>query len=483
MFPGFALDDFEPYLPERATSNVYNRQRLAVKEKLLEIAQAAAGAVRAACPDLESAASDHAPTLRNGKRVESQWSYFWRGPERRASVAEVIEGSRGVAELLADPPPWWRHAVLAATVAPDGFGVALRISGQALLDAANLRALLATTAGRDRLLAALHELPEPFVFAVPGEAPVPADAVTPATLEAFLAAFPEAGTAWFEVRRSWSRPEAAAAGSGLLRQAADDLGRLAPLYAAAAWTPDNDYVGFDELLERVRVERAHEEEEHEGAQRAFSEKRAETQAAARDRLDRMFADRPPEGTRAGVREIALPSLPAWAPVGRRRRDDSAERPATERPERPAVERPAAAEMPAPPPAESRPVEPERPAAGPPPAAPRPRPAAEPPRGRDRGTGSESGPRRPPRGAPPSRPALPLVPPVTADPATGLTPGSLVRFRDGSLRGRVGTLFEINARGEARVMLGLFTTRVPADQLAEVRRRPRDESRELPRSDG
>ncbi|NMC72682.1 MAG: hypothetical protein GYA57_21875, partial [Myxococcales bacterium] len=55
-------------------------------------------------------------------------------------------------------------------------------------------------------------------------------------------------------------------------------------------------------------------------------------------------------------------------------------------------------------------------------------------------------------------------------AGGIAPGSLVRFRDGSLRGRVGTLFEVNARGEARVMLGLFTTRVPVEQLAEVRRR-------------
>ena len=463
MFPGFALDDFDPYLPERATSNVYNRQRLAVKEKLLEIVHAAAAAVRAAHPDLEPAANDHAPTLRNGKRVEAQWSFFWRGPERRASFTEVIEGSRGVAELLADPPPWWRHAVLAATVVPDGFAVALRISAQALVDAANLRALLVAADGQDRLLAALHALPEPFAFVVPGGEPVPAAAVTPALLEDFLAAFAENGITWFEVSRTWPKPEAAAAGSGLLRQAADDLERLAPLYAAAAWTPENDHVGFDELLERVRVERTHEEAEHEDAQRVFSEKRAESQAAARDRLDRMFADRPLEGTRGGGREITLPSLPAWAPVGRRRREEEpVDRPAAARP-------PADAEAP---PAEPRPGDAARPAPEPPAAAPRPRPAPEPPRSRDREPPAAAGPRRPQRSAPPSRPApLPPRPPAVADDATGLIPGSLVRFRDGSLRGRVGTLFEINARGEARVMLGLFTTRVPADQLTEVRRRP------------
>ncbi|NMC72164.1 MAG: hypothetical protein GYA57_19195, partial [Myxococcales bacterium] len=325
MFPGFALDDFDSYVPERATSNMFNRQRLAVKEKLLEITHAAAEAVQAACPGLEPAASDHAPTLRNGKRVESQWSFFWRGPEQRASVAEVIEGSRGVSDLLADPPPWWRHAVLAATVTPDGFAVALRISAQALVDAANLRALLADPPARDRLLEALRALPESFAFALPGGPPVAAPTVTPATLEAFLAAFPEGGTAWFDVGRTWPKPEAAAAGSGLLRRAVEDFERLAPLYLAAAWTPDNDHVGFDRLLDRVRLERAHEEEEHDDAQRAFFERRAESQAAARERLERMFADRGPGITRGATREIPSATLPAWAPAGRRRREEAGER--------------------------------------------------------------------------------------------------------------------------------------------------------------
>jgi hypothetical protein len=37
---------------------------------------------------------------------------------------------------------------------------------------------------------------------------------------------------------------------------------------------------------------------------------------------------------------------------------------------------------------------------------------------------------------------------------------------------VGTLFEVSPKGEARVMLGLFTTRVDVEHLLEVRRRER-----------
>jgi len=471
MFPGFALDDFDSYLPERATSNMFNRQRLAVKEKLLEITRAAADAVRAACPDLEPAASDHAPTLRNGKRVESQWSFFWRGPELRAGVVEVIEGSRGLCDLLSDPPPWWRHAVLAATVTAGGFAVGLRISAQALVDAANLRAVLADATARDRLLGALRALPDSFGFAVPGSAPVPAPAVTPATLEAFLAVFPEGGTAWFDVGRTWPKAEAAAAGSGLLARAAADLGRLAPVYLAAAWTPGNDHVGFDRLLERVRLERAHEQEEHDDAQRAFSERRAESQAAARERLERLFADRGPAITRAGTREIPSAPLLARTAVGRRRREEPGERSATGRPA--AREEPAAPTET--PPAEARAAAGDHETSGRSADARHPRSVTEPPPSREReaaAVSQESG--RPGTGsaAPPAERTTPPARGGDAAETGGILPGSLVRFRQGSLRGRVGTLFEICGRGEARVMLGLFTTRVPVEHLAEVRRRTR-----------
>jgi transcription antitermination factor NusG len=70
---------------------------------------------------------------------------------------------------------------------------------------------------------------------------------------------------------------------------------------------------------------------------------------------------------------------------------------------------------------------------------------------------------------PARPEAHATAPETDK--QGLAPGKLVRFRQGPLRGRVGTLFELDPRGgEARVMLGLFTTRVPVEHLVEVRRR-------------
>ncbi|MBI5486857.1 MAG: hypothetical protein HY905_05965 [Deltaproteobacteria bacterium] len=497
MFPGFALDDFENYRPERASSNVYNRQRLAVKEKVDEILHAALADLGPRRPDLEAGAADHAPNLRNNRFVEAQWGYLWRRGGERLAIEEVIEGSRGVADLLAVPPPHRLHALLAVVVDPEGFALGARIEARALVDAANLRLVLADPALRARLLEGLHALPEPFVFAIPGREPQAAATVTEAGVEAFLASFPEDGEASFAIERRWPKAEAAAAGSGLLAAARADLAALEPVFALAAWSRANDLVGFDALLERVRAEREHEEEEHEREHRAFADRHAESAAAGRERLERMLADRAPGMTRAGTREIALPRPPAWAqpPAGRRpRREEESAPPAAEAagpvPEPLAAAagtdggaQPAAAASGA---VERR----EAPGAGG--GRPeRPRDEAHasaheqrPGRSRDDGRPGAYGDRRGPGPARPSGPAHPhgAPRPITLphpDPGTalagattgsGLSPGKLVRFRQGPLRGRVGTLFEIGPKGEARVMLGLFTTRVPAGHLVEVRRR-------------
>jgi hypothetical protein len=456
MFPGFALDEFEQYRAERASSNVYNRQRLVVKEKMLEILHAAHADARAARPDLEPGVGDHAPTLRNARCVVAQWGYLWRTPDERQLVQEVIEGSRGVAQLLAEPPPHERHAVLAAVLDTEGFALAVRVSARALVDAANLRALLAEESGRAALLAALHALPSPFAFALAGAAAVPAGEVGPAELETFLAAFALDGDTWFDVGRRLPKAEAAAAGSGLLAQAARDLVALLPVFGLAAWARTNDRVGFDALLRRVRLERSHEEEDHEREQRAFAERKAESRDAARERLERRFAERTPEMTRGGTREIALPPLPAWAPVGRRpRREEPAAEPAP-------TEAPGAAEAASGPGGTATVVGESRPG--------KPAESREAAHAVERAGRPSPGPARPAPAPRPSsaRPEAHAAASETDD--KGLAPGKLVRFREGPLRGRVGTLFELDPRGEARVMLGLFTTRVPVGHLIEVRRR-------------
>ncbi len=437
MFPGFALADFDCYLPERAGSNVFNRQRLEVKQKLEEIVRAAEPAARAAGLPVDLVATDHTPSVRNSRRVDCQWVGFARTGGERDLVEEVLHASRDVTAILAEPAPETRHAVLGIGIDLEGVSSAARVCSRALVDAANLRGLLRDPDGRDRFLAALRALPDGFAVTAGGAAPTPAGSMDAAALDSALGTFTEHADAWFEVGRRLGRADAAAAGSGLLAAARESLDALVGVYRLLAWSPNNDRIGFDALIDRVRAARAIEESEHEREERAFRERRAESVAAARERTDRMVAERDASKTRRGTREVA-PSI--RAPFARR--DEPAPR-ASERPAPPdAVQRPGAVED----------------------EAARPKPTGRP--------AGPAEPRREPPAHPPARPKTPPVKPAveSAVERPAWSRGDLVRILVGPLRGRVGTFSEADSHGHLRVMLGLLTARLTADDIGPPLRR-------------
>jgi hypothetical protein len=458
MFDGFALDDFDAYLPDRAGSNMYNGRRLTVLEKMRALLREAEPRVAATLGRLESATSDHAPSLRNNRNVDAQWGFLRRDESERLRVEEVIEGSRGIARRITDPPSHQQHAVIAAVADARGLFTGLRVSGHAMVDAANLAAVLADPDACEPLCAAIRALPEPFAVhgPEPEDPPVPAGEISPARLHPFRRALADDSGAFFELGRRRTRAEAAAAGSGLLAVAAAELEAVVDVYRRIAWSPDNDRIGFDALLERVRAERAHEEEQHDREQRSFAERKATAAEAARERLDRLFQERAPGLTRGDTREVALP---IWAPVPRRERRDGTSEPAPpDAPQRPAAAGDERTDREPPVRPEPRP---EAEAAAPPaprPEAREPRRSSE-PRGTERRREPDDGRRREPRDA--------------GDGRESPVPGDLVRLLEGPLRGRVGTLFEVDPRGEARVMLGLLTTRIPLERLVPIPRRPRN----------
>src|SRR6187399_440481 len=106
MFTGLGASDFDAYLPAKWRSNVYNRERLEVKQRLWALAPSLATALLG--PDgapLTAAASVEHPALFNQKQVEAQHLYFSRGEAARRELDAIIDRARGVASLLEDPTP------------------------------------------------------------------------------------------------------------------------------------------------------------------------------------------------------------------------------------------------------------------------------------------------------------------------------------------------------------------------------------------
>ena len=114
MFSGFTDKDFDAYAPTKWKSNVFNRERLEVKQKLLALGKELAGSLTAADGSpLACEASVEHPALWNHKQVEAQHLFFARNEGARRELDQIIDRSRSMTTMRG----WWSSVSLAAIVA------------------------------------------------------------------------------------------------------------------------------------------------------------------------------------------------------------------------------------------------------------------------------------------------------------------------------------------------------------------------------
>lgn len=256
MFTGLSPADFDAYLPAKWRSNVYNRERLEVKQRLAVLAsQLAAGLAGPDGAPLVAAASVEHPALFNQKQVEAQHLYFSRGEAARRELDAIIDRARGVASLLEDPTPQRSHAFLSVSLFHDRVEVALRLHPEATVDRQNLLRKCQDSFELDRLVGLLRALPAGFVA---GLSSALADATTleREALEGLLARFggSSTGELW-TVSCARARAEALAAGPELVGWLGEALAALLPLYRFCAWARDNDFVSVREALAKAQTAR------------------------------------------------------------------------------------------------------------------------------------------------------------------------------------------------------------------------------------
>jgi hypothetical protein len=263
--------DFDAYLPERATSNAYTEPRLALKQRMLGWARGVVGRLAELGVPVEVAASDEHPSLRNGRRVDSQRVFFCRDTAARWEIERRLDKARLLAGPLGDPAPHQRHAFLQLRVDSQKVEVSAEIHPDAWVDLKNLRARLADPALTLELTSALEALPEQFTIGLAGTdaGRAPAARATSDSLRELLAlAGAEGRGLWL----GWTVPrDVAVAHSELLdEQLQDALAALGTIQKLVAWAADNDL--FDLGRDRgsrpdPEPELEHETAPHEAAAR------------------------------------------------------------------------------------------------------------------------------------------------------------------------------------------------------------------------
>lgn len=427
--------DFDAYAPEKATSNAYSRPRLEVKQRALAWARGVVARLAELGIAVDVHGSDEHPTLRNKKRVDCQWVFFWRDQAARDELDRLLDRGRSIASVIDDPSPYTRHAFLALRLDAGTVEVCFAVHPEAQVDVDNLRARLAdgaeTLAGE--LLGALGALPDEFAIGVTADDRLAASAATPEALRAMIE---RAASGQVPLWIGWSvTRETAIEHAALLdEQLEDALVALAPIYRLATWSRDNDHVGLDRRIQSAEAERAKAHAEAEAQTEKWRAEQAEarkrSQEEARVRAEERKPSTPPEGGRASSRRPSLDSLFGPPP----------ERPAPPngRPRAPSS-RPPRFAMPAPPVAVpvAAPVKPI--------AHEAPHPAPHPARAEAIASGLAH----------------------LGDKSHGLEKGGRVRVCSGPFADKVGVIGELDGRGGARVLLGLLSTRLELSDLEPV----------------
>jgi hypothetical protein len=262
MFAGLTDGDFDAYAPSKWRSNVYNRERLEVKQKLLTLARAVAPALVAAdgSPLTVEASVEH-PALWFHKQVDAQHVFFSRNEAARKELDRIIERGQSLASRIDDPTPQRNHMFLALSLSQDRLELALRLHPDARVDRQNLDRKCEDHFEREKLSQLLHALGSGFTVGVHGGDGSPAADVDGERIGALLSSFatpapamalPAAPVRFLEVVRALPRSEAVAVGPALEEQAQGALAALLAIYNFAAWTRDNDFVSMRDVLQREK---------------------------------------------------------------------------------------------------------------------------------------------------------------------------------------------------------------------------------------
>ncbi|MBL9045157.1 MAG: hypothetical protein JNM83_26350 [Myxococcales bacterium] len=269
MFAGLTQSDFACYEPRKWKSNVYNRERLEVRQKLLALGQSCAGHLLGpdGAPLFLEASVEH-PAVWNHKQVDSQSIFFSRNEAARKQLDGFIDRQKPISSLLDDPTPQRNHLFLGVTVLHESLDVVLKIHPDASVDRQNLERKLDEHYEAERLLGLLHELPEGFTIGVlPDQSALSADFSIEQLAEIMSALPPQSGAAggmlipgqpvhMFAI--GTSQPATQFVAMSTDEQAAwvtAQLTLLLPIYRFIVWTRDNDFVSMAKVLDKEKAVR------------------------------------------------------------------------------------------------------------------------------------------------------------------------------------------------------------------------------------
>ena len=316
----FQPEDFDAYLPTKWNSNMYTLERRRVKEKLERLGTVLAEGFDAAGLNLVRHSSDEFPSFWNRKQVDRQWLFFSRDEAARAELTDIIDRERTLADTLADPTPMFRHIFLGVSVSEESLEMGIWMHHDAWVDRRNFLNLCADKGAGSDLIGLLAALPEHFELGIDtGDMGSPKD-FDAETLQSLGQAFEE-DKAWFFLGARLPKDQVLVLGADIFAEAAEIVRTLIPVYRRIAWSPANDLISIDSILAE-RSEALKQSREELDRERAEREARIREQHAAGAAMKEEIAERIRETAAWRSREIAAKRAQAMKAAAQAREEDA-----------------------------------------------------------------------------------------------------------------------------------------------------------------
>lgn len=250
-FTGFGPEAFAAFEPRKWSSNLYNLERLAVREQLRALGSSLEGAMRTGRP-LAWAVTPHTPNIFNGRRVQELVLYFLRTEAEKKSILPLLESRIPLPEQISDAAEHHRHVTLGVRVTAEGVEVGLMLYSTAWLDVMNLLNRCRNPLDRSHFLALVRDLPTGSEVRVwPDRVIASAEFGAAHVEELEEAVFSETFLIFFG--RRYERTSEAPRTESFLGECREVLVSASSLYDFVAWRPASDFLGLAEEGRRLRA--------------------------------------------------------------------------------------------------------------------------------------------------------------------------------------------------------------------------------------
>jgi len=278
----FSEKDFDAYFENKWKSNMFNRERLEVKQKLLSFVPVINEILDSQGISLEHQVTDEHPSLWNKKQVSEQWLFFSRGKEERKNLQDIIDSDKKLAHTLADTTPYFKHVFIGLMINHQGLETGIRIHRNAWVDWQNLVNRLNSAGEFNGFLDLLESLPDRFEIGVTGSDLSGTGDFSAESWENIKQDFSDQEQ-WFFIGHRISRDAVSESPEESLELIREDFSHLCRIYGFFAWTRGNNFISIENEVRQQEEHRHALREEHE-KQRDIRDAMIKSREAERKKL-------------------------------------------------------------------------------------------------------------------------------------------------------------------------------------------------------